>query len=410
MSNTIKLSSYFLLPFFYLVLNIKIISLGVSFPVTVATFIPIIFFLYIEKININKFIISLFIGGVFTVYNYIFGLSFDSSKYFTSTLLFIYMVVIISLTWSSRFRNISDSNTYKIYKFLALVIYIVVAISALQMFQIITTGTSSIMASLSDYLVYTNTYVLNFIHYGGRRTTSLYFEPAFYALTLISLWLSIKQFGITTKKIDIVVCIGVALSGSFSGLMTFIIFYFIEWIIKYGNKEAIRSKIHYAIITFVLLIVGLYFAFPYISQRLMEVGSESSSSYYRIIGPLKLVYHALFDVNGIVRFGSLYNYVAKFGIFNGADVGKTVDNGLYLLIIYFSWLAVILYVWYLNKLRKVVKNSFGVQSNFLIQLYLFTPMSLFFTGSIFSPEYIFLLVCPFVLRKALNQSKLETNK
>ncbi len=175
MSNTIKLSSYFLLPFFYLVLNIKIISLGVSFPVTVATFIPIIFFLYIEKININKFIISLFIGGVFTVYNYIFGLSFDSSKYFTSTLLFIYMVVIISLTWSSRFRNISDRNTYKIYKFLALVIYIVVAISALQMFQIITTGTSSIMASLSVYLVYTITYWLNFIHYDDWGATSLYF-------------------------------------------------------------------------------------------------------------------------------------------------------------------------------------------------------------------------------------------
>jgi len=30
------------------------------------------------------------------------------------------------------------------------------------------------------------------------------------------------------------------------------------------------------------------------------------------------------------------------------------------------------------------------------------PVSLFFTGSIFSPEYAFLIVCPFILRKALN--------
>ena len=29
---------------------------------------------------------------------------------------------------------------------------------------------------------------------------------------------------------------------------------------------------------------------------------------------------------GVVRFGSLYEYVASFGIFNGADVGKTINN------------------------------------------------------------------------------------
>ncbi len=51
-------------------------------------------------------------------------------------------------------------------------------------------------------------------------------------------------------------------------------------------------------------------------------------------------------------------------------------------------------------------NAFGDNRNFRVQLYLFTPVSLFFTGSIFSPEYAFLIefliVCPFILRKALN--------
>ena len=56
-------------------------------------------------------------------------------------------------------------------------------------------------------------------------------------------------------------------------------------------------------------------------------------------------------------------------------------------------------------LREVIKmmiNAFGDNRNFRVQLYLFTPVSLFFTGSIFSPEYAFLIVCPFILRKALN--------
>lgn len=49
-------------------------------------------------------------------------------------------------------------------------------------------------------------------------------------------------------------------------------------------------------------------------------------------------------------------------------------------------------------------NAFGDNRNFRVQLYLFTPVSLFFTGSIFSPEYAFLIVCPFILRKALKIS------
>ena len=53
-----------------------------------------------------------------------------------------------------------------------------------------------------------------------------------------------------------------------------------------------------------------------------------------------MVGYSLTHIDGVVRFGSLYEYVASFGIFNGADVGKTIDNGLYLLIIYFSWFAV----------------------------------------------------------------------
>ncbi|MBE8111598.1 putative colanic acid polymerase WcaD, partial [Escherichia coli] len=64
--------------------------------------------------------------------------------------------------------------------------------------------------------------------------------------------------------------------------------------------------------------------------------------------------------------------------------------------------AVFLSLWYMGKVIKMMINAFGDNCNFRVQLYLFTPVSLFFTGSIFSPEYAFLIVCPFILRKALN--------
>ena len=402
MSRSIKICSYLLLPFIYLVVNVKLASLGESFPITIVTFLPAILFLYIERISIKKLMIALSIGTGLTAFNYIFGQSLDASKYVTSTLLFVYIVLILAMTWSCRFKTISQHNHRKILRVFYGVVGLIVMLAAAEMAQIILTGGSSLIEKISKFLIYSNSYVLNFISFGGKRTTALYFEPAFFALALISIWLSIKQFGIKTPKVDGMILLGIVLSGSFSGVMTFILFYLLEWAFQYLNKNAIKKKLPLAIISLSVFLVGLIFAFPYIATRLGDLGTEGSSSYYRIIGPLAMVGYSLTNIDGVVRFGSLYEYVASFGIFNGADVGKTVDNGLYLLIIYFSWFAVILTVWYMSKVVKMMRTAFGNNENFRVQLWLFMPMSLFFTGSIFSPEYAFLIVCPFILRKALN--------
>ncbi|HBI09263.1 MAG TPA: putative colanic acid polymerase WcaD [Franconibacter pulveris] len=402
MSRSIRVCSYLLLPFIYLVVNVKLLQLGESFPITVVTFLPLILLLYVEKISVKKLLIALGIGTGLTLFNFVFGKSLDASKYVTSTMLFVYIVIIIGMTWSIRFKTISPRNYRKILRLFYIVVGIIVALAAMEMAQIILTGGSSLMENISKFLIYSNSYVLNFIKFGGRRTTALYFEPAFFALALISIWLSIKQFGIKTPKTDGMILLGIILSGSFSGVMTFILFYLLEWAFQYLNKNAIRKKLPLAIISLAVFIVGVVFAFPYIATRLGDLGTDGSSSYYRILGPLAMVGYSLTNIDGVVRFGSLYEYVASFGIFNGADVGKTIDNGLYLLIIYFSWFAVLLTCWYMYRVVKMMLNAFGNNQNFRVQLWLFTPVSLFFTGSIFSPEYAFLIVCPFILRKALN--------
>lgn len=402
MSRSIRVCSYLVLPLLYLLVNVKLAQLGESFPVTVVTFLPLLLLLFIERINIKKLLIALGIGGGLTAFNYLFGQSLDASKYVTSAMLFVYTVIIIGMVWSIRFKTISPHNYRKILRFFWLVVGVVVGLAAVEMAQIILSGGSSLMKAISKYLIYSNSYVLNFIKFGGKRTTALYFEPAFFALALISIWLSIKQFGIKTPKSDAMILVGVILSGSFSGVMTFILFYLLEWAFQYLNKEAIKKKLPLAIISLSVFLVGVIFAFPYIATRVGDLGTEGSSSYYRIVGPLVMVGYSLLNVDGVVRFGSLYEYVASFGIFNGADVGKTIDNGLYLLIIYFSWFAVLLTLWYMGKVLKMTLNAFGDNQNYRVQLYLFTPLSLFFTGSVFSPEYAFLIVCPFILRKALN--------
>ena len=201
--------------------------------------------------------IALGIGAGLTAFNYLFGQSLDASKYVTSTMLFVYIVIIIGMVWSIRFKTISPHNHRKILRFFYLVVGLVVALAAVEMAQIILTGGSSIMESISKYLIYSNSYVLNFIKFGGKRTTALYFEPAFFALALISIWLSIKQFGIKTPKTDAMILAGIILSGSFSGVMTFILFYLLEWAFQYLNKEAIKKKLPLALISLAVFLVGV---------------------------------------------------------------------------------------------------------------------------------------------------------
>ena len=200
MSRSIRICSYLLLPLIYLLVNVKIAQLGESFPITIVTFLPVLLLLYVDKINLKKLMIALGLGTGLTLFNYIFGQSLDASKYVTSTMLFVYIVIIIGMVWSIRFKTISPHNYRKILRFFYIAVALIVMLAALEMAQIILTGGSSLMEIISKYLIYSNSYVLNFIKFGGKRTTALYFEPAFFALALTHLVIASNSFGIKTPK------------------------------------------------------------------------------------------------------------------------------------------------------------------------------------------------------------------
>ncbi len=185
--------------------------------------------------------------------------------------------------------------------------------------------------------------------------------------------------------------------------MTFIILFGIEMILVYSERKSLKKKIPYIILSLLVLIIVIYFLLPYILIRLGELGSAGTSSYYRIIGPLKIVSSALTNIDGIIQFGSLYELVSSFGILNGSQVGKTLDNGIYVLIVHFSWLAILAIAVYLFCFMKIFCSEVKINRNGkdkgIVILLLFVPLSLMFTGAIFSPEYIFTIIAPVIARK-----------
>lgn len=399
-----KISKYIYLPLTYLLLNFKLAAVGETFPITFATFFIFFMLPCIKGIDKNKIIISIGIFIFLILFNNIFGRSLDPSKYFTSLLLFIYVAIVISIVYSCSFIQINDNRSL-VYS-LCFVAFLVISLSVLEVVELILFGSSHLIALISSVLIYSNEYLINFVQYGALRSNSLYFEPAFYSLAIISLWLTLRQFKFKRKFFDILVFIGVLSSGSFSGLMTYIILYGMELLILYSSHSGLRKKIPYIIVTLLLSVLVIYFLLPYILVRIGELGTVGTSSYYRIIGPLQIVFSALTNIDGIIQFGSLYELVSSFGIMNGTQVGKTLDNGIYVLIVHFSWIAIftIIFLIYFILKKTLVENKikkFYRNSPILLPL-LFVPLSLMFTGAIFSPEYIFAVITPFLASKVAN--------
>ena len=113
MSTSIRICSYLLLPLIYLLVNVKIAQLGESFPITIVTFLPVLLLLFLERISVKKLMIALGIGAGLTAFNYLFGQSLDAGKYVTSTMLFVYIVIIIGMVWSlKRFRHTTIARYY----------------------------------------------------------------------------------------------------------------------------------------------------------------------------------------------------------------------------------------------------------------------------------------------------------
>lgn len=63
--------------------------------------------------------IALGIGAGLTAFNYLFGQSLDASKYVTSTMLFVYIVIIIGMVWVFVLKQFRHTTIARYYVFLS---------------------------------------------------------------------------------------------------------------------------------------------------------------------------------------------------------------------------------------------------------------------------------------------------
>ena len=173
------------------------------------------------------------IGAGLTAFNYLFGQSLDASKYVTSTMLFVYIVIIIGMVWSIRFKTISPHNHRKILRFFYLVVGLVVALAAVgdganyphrrQQYY----GVDFEISDLQQQLC------TEFHQIRRQAHDSTLFRTGIFRSGINLNFAQHQTVWYKTPKTDAMILAGIILSGSFSGVMTFILFYLLEWAFQY---------------------------------------------------------------------------------------------------------------------------------------------------------------------------------
>ena len=186
------------------------------------------------------------------------------------------------------------------------------------------------------------------------RTNSLYYEPSIFGLVTLSsvavLWYLKDIDSSYYKKSNIILSyIGVIISFSATALigLAFLIILRIFLLKKINLK-----KIGFILIGFITSVI----IFINTQNRISEIFKLGTSGYYRVIAPMKLIVSIIKDgyLFGI-GIGQVENYIKlkdpiymyKMGEFSW-NLGLTIDNVLYMIIITFGFLSIVILYIFLN--------------------------------------------------------------
>ncbi len=230
-------------------------------------------------------------------------------------------------------------------------------------------------------------YVLNAISFGAFKATSLYFEPAYCALVLFSLYTCSSMISPPSLRKTALYFLGFIFIGSLSGLISFLAITYIKSIYPSSARANKALFLKRLIPTVFASIILLPIAFIYFGNRALEYSEAGSSTHYRLVAPLEVVSDVVTNHPLGMPLGSIESVMQKSFLLNGSEFGSTLDNGWYVLLFYYGWLGAAITA----AIIAVALRKSSQRPHVLIPLAYIT-LAPFFTGAVFSPEFLFLQV------------------
>ncbi|MET3800917.1 putative colanic acid polymerase [Clavibacter michiganensis] len=165
------------------------------------------------------------------------------------------------------------------------------------------------------------------------RAQGFFLEPSYDAFVIGTLTLISLLTGRHFRGTIAVGILGILMSRSATGLLLLLII---------GVVVALRSRPGASIVVLSgLAVVGIASG-TYLQARLESFSTSGSSTNYRLVAPLQVLGDTLLHTPIGHALGSVSNILLGYDLYNGAELGTSLDNGLYVLVFYFGWIGVVL--------------------------------------------------------------------
>ncbi|RII93912.1 putative colanic acid polymerase WcaD [Clavibacter californiensis] len=225
------------------------------------------------------------------------------------------------------------------------------------------------------------------------RAQGFFLEPSYDAFVIGTLTLISLLTGRHFRGTIAVGILGVLMSRSATGLLLLLII---------GVVVALRSRPGASIVVLSGLAVVGVASGTYLQSRLESFSTSGSSTNYRLVAPLQVLGDTLLHTPIGHALGSVSNILLGYDLYNGAELGTSLDNGLYVLVFYFGWIGLVLIaalaVMALRAMLRSGRSTWGA----VAPLWLFG--TLFFSGGIMLPEYAVMTALLIATLVACNES------
>lgn len=218
------------------------------------------------------------------------------------------------------------------------------------------------------------------------RAPGFYLEPSYNAFVVTSMIFVTLASNYRPAATLAIGAIAVLATQSMSGMLVYACV-LLAYLLSRGAGR--RVWVGVTLLIFIFTVFYFFGVGSYLLDRTSNASVEGTSTYFRMVAPLTVIKDVLTNSVTGLPFGEVERVMSDYGLLNGETVGSTLDNGVYLMIFYFGWLAIAATV--LAVLTGVL--FFGKQWTpwtFFLLGYVF--LSMFYSGGIMSPEYIYVIV------------------
>jgi len=378
-----------------------------GYPLTIAPFALLCFILINFRVTLKEtwlwasFLLILPFGGL--AWSLSRGANPDVLQYFRTYALWSFASLVVLAAFISPVKKIFF-KVWSLEKISFLCLSILCAFSLMQVVLFAGWGSVILYNPFGDHQYLGKYDVSRFAASYIVRAAGLYLEPSFNAFIAITLYVVCLLGKFRLRSSSALTLLSLFAIQSMIGLLAFVaLWMFIVMRALIGKDEAFKKVwIRLGLVNLMLALVvaytgGVSGVINIVSgvsgvswlSRIEELGKPSTSGYYRIVAPLGMLKDVLVNDPLGKPFGQIEQTLGYYHLLNGTQFGKTLDNGMYLLVFYFGWVGIAFLAFLLIRTVMLI-NSQGDMNELI--LLVFTLLSFQFSGGILLPEYVLMLV------------------